>query len=139
MRVLLDINVLLDYFLERQPFVEDAEALFKLLVTNKFGAFVSATTPPHIYYFARKHKNGEWARQILRSLFQTVQVTVLDKTTLENALDLPLKDYEDAVQVSQALIIDLDAIVTRDTQDFKDAPIQVYNPRAFLDLFKESE
>ncbi len=31
MRVLIDINVVLDYLLEREPFLQDAEALFQAI------------------------------------------------------------------------------------------------------------
>ncbi len=60
MRVLLDTNVLLDLFLERPQFVRAAEELWEANRLGRFEGYVSALTPPTIYYVGRKTK-GEAA------------------------------------------------------------------------------
>ena len=51
---------------------------------------------------------------------------------MQSALKLPLADYEDAVQLASALAYQLDAIVTRDPDDFAGASLPIYSPADFL-------
>lgn len=135
---MLDINVLLDYYLARQPFVADARQIMRLGDAQSFDAYIAATTTTHIYYFARKYKDDKEARKVIIRLLSTMQVATLNLRTLSFALTLPLTDYEDAVQVACAMAYRVDAIVTRDANDFKNSPIPVYAPSDFLTLFPQS-
>lgn len=53
MRVLLDTNILLDLFLERDPFVEDAAAIVAYHEAGRFTGYVSAITPVNLFYITR--------------------------------------------------------------------------------------
>ncbi len=44
MRVLVDTNIILDDFLEREPFVEDAAALMEAIESEGIVGYVTATT-----------------------------------------------------------------------------------------------
>jgi hypothetical protein len=46
MRALFDTNVILDILLDRQPFVEDAKAIWKANRDGRFEGYVCAITPP---------------------------------------------------------------------------------------------
>jgi hypothetical protein len=52
----------------------------------------------------------------------------VNKTVLERALNLPFKDFEDAVLHESARLVNADAIVTRNTADFKHSDIPVRLP-----------
>ncbi len=54
MRVLIDTNIVLDYLLERDPFLQDAEALFDAIDSEKVIGHVTATTLTDIFYIARR-------------------------------------------------------------------------------------
>lgn len=51
-----------------------------------------------------------------------------------DAFSLGFSDYEDAVQCASAVAAGLDAIVTRNTEDFAGSPIPVYSPAEFLEF-----
>jgi hypothetical protein len=53
---------------------------------------------------------------------------------MQNALLLNFNDYEDAVQHTCAEAENLDAIVTRNISDYKNATLPVYSPTEFLSL-----
>jgi predicted nucleic acid-binding protein len=53
-RVLIDTNVVLDYLLEREPFLQDAEALFQAIASEQGVGYVTATTLTDIFYIARR-------------------------------------------------------------------------------------
>ncbi len=53
MKILIDTNIVLDYLLEREPFLQDAEMLFQALDSGKLVGYVTATTLTDIFYIAR--------------------------------------------------------------------------------------
>ena len=48
------------------------------------------------------------------------------------ALDLPMRDFEDALQVAAAMACGAKCIVTRNERDFKASPVPALSPDAFL-------
>ncbi len=132
MRALLDTNIILDLFLERPAFVYNAEAIWEANRLGRFEGYVSALTPTTVFYVGRKTKGEAAMRYALAGLLAKFQVCAVDHATLQTALSLPVRDYEDAVQVVNALTYGLDAIVTRDLHDFAGATIPVLSPVDFL-------
>jgi predicted nucleic acid-binding protein len=54
MKVLIDTNIVLDLLLEREPFVEEAIALFEQVEAGQVHGYVAATTITNIFYIGRK-------------------------------------------------------------------------------------
>jgi predicted nucleic acid-binding protein len=128
MRILLDTDVLLDLMLDRPGFADAAAILWQAHEQERLEAYVSAITPVNVYYIARKLKGAEIARQAVRDVVTTLRVCPLDHAALVGALDLPFADYEDAVQHASAVALQLDGIVTRNTEDYRGATITIYSP-----------
>ena len=134
MRILLDNDVILDYVLERQPFFVEAEEIFMLNAKKEITVFVSSITPVNVFYTGRKLKGKEFTFKAVRRLVLLVEVCRLDKKVLQSAFTLNFTDYEDAVQCASALAENLDAIVTRNTTDYKNSPVKIYSPIEFLQV-----
>ncbi|HXG83306.1 MAG TPA: PIN domain-containing protein [Pyrinomonadaceae bacterium] len=132
MRVLLDTNVVIDFVLARQPFFAEADEIFVSLQNNEFEAFVSSITPINVFYTTRKEKDKPTAFAAIEELLKVVEITGSDKHIFQNALALNFNDYEDAVQSACAAAENLDAIVTRNIKDYKNAALPVYSPADFL-------
>lgn len=132
MRALLDTDVVLDFVLAREPFVHAASKIWDAAHYGEFEPFVSAITPVNLYYVARKIRGDADARRAVRGLLTVCQIAITDHTALERALDLNLKDYEDAVQVASARVLSLDCVVTRNTSDYTGADIPIFSPDQFL-------
>ncbi len=135
-RILLDTDVNLDFILARQPFFGEAEEIFVQIAQNKIEAYIASITAINIYYFGRKEKGRDVILQELEKLLRLVKICPVDSTMLQNALTSPITDYEDAVQNECALAENLDAIVTRNTKDYKNAPIKIYTPSDFLQVLR---
>lgn len=133
MRVLLDTNIVLDFLLEREPFLMDADALFQTIRSGRVEGYITATTLTDIFYIARKNKGIERARQDIFDLLALMQICSVDRSILETAISSNLPDFEDAVQIACALNENLDAIITRDTQDFADACLQILSAGELLE------
>jgi predicted nucleic acid-binding protein len=138
MRALLDTDVILDHLLERRPFAQAAGELLELNAQGVFDGYVSGITPINIFYIARKVMERDKLRQALNDLLLAVYVCPIDHSILTGALTLPFTDYEDAVQCASAMANQMDAIVTRNLADYKNAALPVFSPTDFLNRLKSS-
>ncbi len=136
MRVLLDTDMVLNFVLERASFFEAAAELFELAAHDAYVGYVSAVTPVNIFYLGRKVKGAKPTRQAIRDLLAAVEVCPVDQTVLKDAFALPFADYEDAVQYASAAAAGLDAIVTRNLDDYRNATLPVFSPTDFLNHLK---
>lgn len=134
MRVLFDTDIVLDFLLEREPFMAEALVLFNAHDQKKIDAYVSAITPTNIFYIVRKKAGLDKAREAVAAVLATLEVCAVDKHVLSGASKLPISDFEDSVQVSSAMNANLDAVVTRNLNDFKNSPLPVYSPSDFIAL-----
>ncbi|HUK91992.1 MAG TPA: PIN domain-containing protein [Blastocatellia bacterium] len=132
MRVLFDTDVILDVLLDRPGFVEPASALWEASQEGRVDAYISAITPVNVFYIARKLKGLKTARYAVEELLAAFRVCAVDHRALQAALSLPLRDYEDGVQVASALASQLDAIVTRNVRDYEKAAFPVFSPPELL-------
>lgn len=132
-KILLDTNIVLDLILEREPFIEDTLKLFQKIENRQLEGFITATTITNLFYILRKARGRSTAIAAIQQLLALLQLCPVDRHTIETALTLDLKDFEDSVQLAGATLAELDAIVTRDRQDFANSPIPVLSPAELLD------
>jgi predicted nucleic acid-binding protein len=128
MRVLIDTNVVLDFLLEREPFVESAAKLFQQIDNGQIEGFITATTITNIYYILRKAAGSTIAIDAVSQILTDLNICMVDRQILKQAVDLNFQDFEDAVQYSCAVASQVDAIITRDTSGFVAAEIPVISP-----------
>lgn len=134
MRVLLDTNIVLDYLLEREPFLQDTEALFGAIDSGQVVGYVTATTLTDIFYIARRQtRSAELARQAVSTTLAIMVICSVNRAVLESAFASSLDDFEDAVQIACAVSQSLDVIVTRDLQGFSSSTIPVLSVRQLLE------
>lgn len=69
-----------------------------------------------------------------RVLVETVEVLIIDKTTIQYAITSGLKDFEDAVQIMACKAEGIDLILTRNQKDFINDWIEVQSPEEYLNL-----
>jgi predicted nucleic acid-binding protein len=132
-KVLIDTNITLDFLLQRSPFFQDAELLFQAIESGQVVGYVTATTLTDIFYIARRHtRSVEKARQAVAEMLNTMEICSVNRAVLESAFSSSLVDFEDAVQTACAIAQGLDAILTRDTQDFLSSSVVVLSIRELL-------
>ncbi|MGA9995048.1 MAG: PIN domain-containing protein [Pyrinomonadaceae bacterium] len=136
MRVLLDTDVVLDVILAREPFAKIAAELFDLSEQGLFEAYIAGITPLNIFYIARKAKSSGDLRKAVKELLLSTHVCPVTHEILSQAFALPFSDYEDAVQHASATASGLDAIVTRNLEDYKNATLPIFSPTDFLNQLK---
>ena len=132
MRVLLDTNVVLDFLLAREPFATAAREIWLACEEQRCTGYLAAISVTNIWYIGRKMVGAEAARQHVADLLQVLQVCPVDFKVLAAARDSGIADFEDGVQVAAALAAGLDALVTRNGDDFVGAALRVLTPAEFL-------
>lgn len=127
MKVLIDTNIVLDLLLEREPFIEDAIALFERIEAGQVRGYIAATTITNIFYIVRKARGREVALQAVTRIATGLEICAIDRSTIVQALASNFKDFEDGIQFACAVLNQLDAIVTRDTSDFTEVSLPVWS------------
>ncbi|MBW4571895.1 MAG: PIN domain-containing protein [Tolypothrix carrinoi HA7290-LM1] len=118
MIVLLDTNVIVDVALERQPHFEASQQILLLVEQGQIEGYISASTFSDLYYIIRKSRGREWTTDFLNWLVTYCQIAIVNEAVIRMALTANFRDFEDAIQYSTAVVNQLDAIVTRNPQDF---------------------
>lgn len=133
-KVFIDTNVVLDYFLNRESFCENAEKILALGFNKQCLLYASSLTFSNVAYIARKKFPGRLMYSVLEGLLEMVNVSSVDKHAVRLALSLKADDFEDALQYYSAKSVFADCIVTRNTKDFVFSDIPVLTPSEFLKI-----
>jgi predicted nucleic acid-binding protein len=123
MKVILDINILLDVVLERDPWYPAAAQLLSAVDEGHVLGFVASHTLPTVHYVVEKARDRTTAAAAITDLLRMVEVVPVEKEDLHQALVLPVDDFEDAIQLAAALKIGAEYIVTRNEKDFEHGSI----------------
>lgn len=137
MKVMLDTDVVLDVLTRRAPHAADSTELFSKIEDDEVVGLISAHSVTTLYYMAARHVGDTEARAMLRDVLSAVWVAEVNHECLQAALDLDFKDYEDAVVHESARQAGVDAIVTRNLVDYRNATLPVYSPAAVLKLLDQ--
>lgn len=132
MRVIVDTNVVLDVLLARSPFVKPAASVFALVEQSKIEGALCATTLTAVDYLLSQSLPLVQARQIIRDLLQLFEIAPVNRSVLERALDSRIEDFEDAVLEQAGRLSGAEAIITRNTKDFRKSSIKALDPTEFL-------
>jgi predicted nucleic acid-binding protein len=132
MRVLLDVNVILDAILQRAPWYSDAEAIIKAHVDGHISCAVITHSLATVFYLSRKTIGTAAARTAVRRCLATFEVLQIDKQSLLDADAQQGTDFEDNILIAAATTASLDAIITRNPTDFVHSPIPIWEPAELL-------
>ncbi len=70
MKILFDTNIILDLLLDRQPFVNNAQALFEKVESGKIEGYIGATTVTTLDYLLTKSLSMNEAKKIIKKLLK---------------------------------------------------------------------
>ncbi len=136
--ILIDTDVILDFFFDREPFSENAAKILSLCEKKDIIGFVTPVIVSNVYYLLSQKAKQEKVIQKLKILMSILEVLVIDKNAIIVALNSEFKDFEDALQnYSAELNGEIDIIITRNTKDYKKSQIGIMNPENFLKLINE--
>ncbi len=132
MRLLIDANIILDVLQKREPHYKNSALIWKLCEAGKVTGYVSVLTFMNMVYIMRKELSPEKIEDVYKALALIFTFEDLTEEDVKNALEMKLKDFEDAVQIQTAKRVDADFIITRNVKDFMKSPIPAYSPEELL-------
>lgn len=132
-KVLIDTDVILDFFYDRKPFSEESSQILSLCETGKIKGFVTSIMLSNLYYLLKKTAKHEKVIDHIKMLMSIVDVIATNKKSVLDALNSGFKDFEDALQnFSAQNNNEIHVIITRNTKDYKTSNLAIMNPETYL-------
>lgn len=137
-KLFIDSDVVIDFFTDREPHANPASELFELNEQGTIKLYLSALSINNIYYIVRKFLGHKKTLEVIETLTEMTEIIGTTKAELVEALKSNFSDFEDSVQHASALKIKgINAIITRNTKDYRNASIAVMTPLNFLKLIEK--
>lgn len=132
-KVLIDTDVILDLFFDRQPFADYSAQVIGLCETDRIKGFVTPVIYSNVYYLLRQTARHDKVIDHLKQLLMITDVLLMDKEVVSNALNSGFKDFEDGLQNFAAMENGgIDVILTRNLKDFSKSEIGVLTPESYI-------
>ena len=132
-RVLVDTDVILDFFFDRKPHSDYSSIILNLCERGQLDGYITPVIISNLYYLLRRTAKHEKVIEKLKELLTIVKVLQMNHEVVENALNSKFKDFEDALQNFAAVASnDINVILTRNVKDYKKSEIGVLTPESFV-------
>ena len=137
-KVLLDSDVILDFFLDIQPHSEYSSYVLSQIELKKIEGYLTAVIISNVYYLLRKISTHDRVIKKLNQLMTLVDMILIDKNTILKAMNS--KDFVDAIQnYACESHGEIDLILTRNTKDYRKSEISVLTPEQYYKMKYESK
>ena len=130
--ILLDTDVLIDIALDRHPHSGPATDLLDRIEHGAESAYIAWHSVSNLYYIVAPARGGVSTRDFIVELTRFVAVASTDAEAIRYAAELPMADFEDAMQVAAARACGARHIVTRNVKDYERSPISAISPQDAL-------
>jgi len=114
-KLFLDVNIILDYTLEREGELKEIETLFELAEAGKVELYISESVIATVLYFLQKSKLDALA--IVRELSTVINFIPFKKDVLFFSLE-QYKDAGDGLLYFLAAKANMDYFIARNIKDF---------------------
>lgn len=134
-KILIDTDVILDFFFDRHPFSNDAAMVLSLCELKKVEGYITPVILSNVYYLLRKTAKHEVIVEKLRQLLSILDILIIDKNCIMQAMNSGFKDFEDALQNYAAEMNGtVNIILTRNVKDFKNSQLAIMTPENYLKI-----
>ena len=130
--ILLDTDVLIDVALDRRPHSGPASELLDRIEQGAEDASIAWHSVSNLYYMVAPARGGVRTRDFIVHLTRFVAVAATGTEAIRYAAELPMTDFEDAMQVAAARACGAGHIVTRNVRDYERSPIPAVDPQEAL-------
>lgn len=132
-KILLDTDVILDFFFDRKPFAENATKILTYCENKKISGYVTPVILSNIYYLLRKTATHQQVIAHLKMLLTILEIASVNKSIVLKAIHSDFNDFEDALQNFTAENEKgIKIIVTRNFKDYKTSKLSVMTPELYL-------
>jgi predicted nucleic acid-binding protein len=132
MRLMLDLNVLLDVAQRREPFYAASAKVLSQAVEGPSMACLPGHVLSTLYYIVFKYAGREHAGTLVDWVLAHLEIVPQDRIQFIRARSLRFEDFEDAAVASAAEAAGCEFIVTRNVADFGSSPVPAITPEELL-------
>lgn len=137
MKILLDVNVVVDILGATEDFLYSYQALDIMMLRGFRPCLLVSEVPvAQCILMAQKLAGEEKSLDALKELLDLCEPLDVTPADLREALKEPLGDFEDALLAWAAKRHDVDLILTRNLRDFKGSPVAVMDPQQFCETYR---
>jgi predicted nucleic acid-binding protein len=133
-KAFFDLKIILDVLQNREPFYEASAQLLAFAETGKIQGFIAPHSLTTLFYLITKDQSSAKARATITNLLQFLSVAKIDQSTIEQAMSLSYRDFDDALQMRAAVQSKADYFVTRNPKDFQPPMLTVIQPSELIAL-----
>ncbi len=125
MRILVDLNLVLDVLLDREPHSEDGAALWAAVETGEAEGLLAAHCVTTLHYLAARSGGRAFADECVAGVLGVFRVAPVDEGVVRRALAMAWPDFEDAVCAAAGEAAGCHVLATRDPGGFKRSVLPV--------------
>ena len=135
MEVLVDTNIILDWFLRREPFYETAKLLLNKIWFGCETSYLTVHSICDLFYIIDKKFPADEKKKLIQLLLSRNEIISESKEDILCFIENKnWTDLEDSLQMQCASDYNLDYIITRNLEDFVSSDIPAISPQEFLSL-----
>lgn len=137
-RILVDLNVVLDVLLDRNPHAEAAAAVWAAVERREVEGLLAAHCVTTLHDLATRSRGRAFGDSCVSDVLSVFAVAPVDSAVLHEAVALHWADFEDAVVAASARAAGCHLITTRDPRGFKGSPCPPLSPTETLAALRVS-
>ena len=137
MKILIDTNILIDVFAKREPYVKASAAALRLCGGKAAGYILAGQTTDVFYILSHEIKNNAAVKEIIKTLTENLNILDVTVADINKAVNGGMEDYEDALLAYRGKRANIDLIVTRNDDGFKESPVPAITPEVYLKKYFE--
>ena len=134
MKVMIDLNVMLDVFQERHPYYHSSASVISKILNKEISGLLPSHAITTIHYITSKYSGKQKADETTDWMLTNFDIAAADKTSFLRARKMEINDFEDGVVASLAELTNCDFIITRNISDFKRSSVKALTPEEFLNI-----
>ena len=120
MEVLIDSNIILDWFLKRDQFYENSKAVLNKCWFGNIKSFITIHSLCDIYYLVGNKVPLEEKKKLIQFLLNRSEIIEENYNSVKAFIDYDFyDDLEDCLQIQSAQNLRLNYIITRNIKDFR--------------------
>jgi predicted nucleic acid-binding protein len=139
MELLLDTNVLIDYFAAREPYVEQVRQLKAMAFFGDVKLWGSSNSFTDAFYIMNKANDTKTVQKAFLASKDYLSICSVNGEDIYQACERGWADFEDCLVAICAGKIKADYIITRDVLGFKLSKTPSLTPVDFLELIREQQ
>lgn len=135
MKIFFDVNVILDFFLERSPNQDRLNEFFLKLEERKIQGYISISVLQTCCYYLELAKGLEVTKEIAGVIAKRFDFLEGSKYEVLSAIESDFDDLEDAIHYFIAINSEMEGIVTNDQKFLRHSKPQlpILTPIQFLE------